>query len=184
MLLSALLRAKRAFVSVLLATASTFGLVLNVTRDSEDKALTAAYRKVAKKAHPDKGGCTRSFQKLQGAREAWDAAREKEVPSGRPESRDGSHGGLVTLPTKTEDARGVPCAWSGSTSHVLWRLVFGSVARVPHFCAWSLAGLVCPALVCDFGEKLSWETSRALGFTVQVFCGQGGQVLLLERAQP
>ena len=127
MVLSALQRAKRTFVSVLLATASAFGLVLNVSRESEDKALTAAYRKVAKKAHLDKGGCTRSFQKLQGAREAWDAAREKEVPSGRPESRNSGHGGLVTLPTKTEGAeyrvRGVAVllTYFGEWSLALWQ---------------------------------------------------------------
>ena len=80
MVLSALQRATRTFVSVLLATASAFGLVLNVSRESEDKALFAVFRKVVKKTQPDKVDCTRSFQKLQGAREAWDAAREKEVP--------------------------------------------------------------------------------------------------------
>ena len=70
MVLSVLQRAKRALVFVLLATASAVGLALNVTRESEDKALTAAYGKVVLKAHPDKGGCKRSFQKLQGAKEA------------------------------------------------------------------------------------------------------------------
>ena len=127
MVLSVLQRAKRALVFVLLATASAVGLALNVTRESEDKALTAAYRKVVLKAHPDKGGCKRSFQKLQGAREAWDAARKQEVPSGRPESRNNSQEGLVTLPTKTEDAehrvRGVAVllTYFGDWSLALWQ---------------------------------------------------------------
>lgn len=127
MVLSVLQRAKRAFVFVLLATASAVGLALNVTRESEDKALTAAYRKVVLKAHPDKGGCKRSFQKLQGAKEAWDAARKQEVPSGRPESRNNSQEGLVTLPTKTEDAehrvRGVAVllTYFGDWSLALWQ---------------------------------------------------------------
>ena len=67
---SLLMRAKRAFVSVLLATAARFGLVLGVNRDADERGLVAAYRRVAKKAHPDKGGNTQAFQKLQAAKEA------------------------------------------------------------------------------------------------------------------
>ena len=59
MSLSVLTRAKRAFVNVLLTTASFFGLPLTVTRDSDDQALVSAYRRVAKKAHPDKGGTSK-----------------------------------------------------------------------------------------------------------------------------
>ena len=48
--------AKRAFVAVLLRVAQFYKLVLGITRDSPDDELTGAYRKVARRAHPDKGG--------------------------------------------------------------------------------------------------------------------------------
>ena len=47
---SLLTRAKRAFVSVLLATAASFGLDLGANRDASEKSLAAAYRRVAKEA--------------------------------------------------------------------------------------------------------------------------------------
>ena len=65
--ISTLLRAKRAFVTVLLRLAAACGLALEITRDSADGAILQAYRRVAKKVHPDKGGSKRKFQELQGA---------------------------------------------------------------------------------------------------------------------
>ena len=53
---SVLTRAKRAFVTVLLTLASACGIALEVPRDSEDKLLLDACRRVARKVHPDKGG--------------------------------------------------------------------------------------------------------------------------------
>ena len=38
--------AKRAFVKVLLALAAIYGLLLQVTRDSDDAAVVKAFRKV------------------------------------------------------------------------------------------------------------------------------------------
>ena len=82
---SVLTRAKRAFVSVLLSLASACGISLEITRDSQDKLLLDAYRRVARKVHPDKGGDKDTFQKLQAAKEAWDAARAKAAPAGNPQ---------------------------------------------------------------------------------------------------
>ena len=53
---SALARTKRAFVAVLLSIARTYSLTLKTNRDSEDNELLQAYRRLVKKAHPDKGG--------------------------------------------------------------------------------------------------------------------------------
>ena len=47
--------AKRAFVTVLLALAAVYGLVLNINRDSVDTELVSAFKRVARKANPDKG---------------------------------------------------------------------------------------------------------------------------------
>ncbi len=51
---STLYRAKRALVSVLLRLAAACGLALEITRESDDGAVLQAYRRVAKKVHPDR----------------------------------------------------------------------------------------------------------------------------------
>ena len=67
--------AKRAFVKVLLALAVTYGSSLHINRDSADDAVSAAYRRVTKRAHPDKGGPVADAQHLQTAQEEWDGAK-------------------------------------------------------------------------------------------------------------
>ena len=57
----------RAFVKVLLALARSYEVVLAVTRDSTAPELLKAYKKVVKKAHPDKGGIAADFRRLQAA---------------------------------------------------------------------------------------------------------------------
>ena len=41
---------------------------LRLSRDSPDKVVMDSFKKVAKKAHPDKGGSTEDAQKLNAAR--------------------------------------------------------------------------------------------------------------------
>lgn len=79
---SALTLAQRKFVSVLLSVAAAYGVAVRANRDSEAGELLKAYRSVARKAHPDKGGSTRRFQALQAAKEAWDAARKHSSSAG------------------------------------------------------------------------------------------------------
>ena len=67
--------AKRAFVKVLLALAATYGLELRLNRDSGDDAVSAAYRRVMKRVHPDKGRPVADAQHLQTAQEEWDGAK-------------------------------------------------------------------------------------------------------------
>ena len=75
--------AARAFVKVLLALACVYELSLSVNRDSPAEAILAAFRKVAKAAHPDKGGQAKHFRELQAARETWGEARKKPRQRGR-----------------------------------------------------------------------------------------------------
>ena len=63
--------AKRALVVLLRALASTYGLQLELTRDSPDEAVTKAFRRVAVKVHPDKGGSKEDSQRLLEARANW-----------------------------------------------------------------------------------------------------------------
>ena len=48
--------AKRALVSLLLRLASLYSLTLGVKRDSPDTEVKSAFRRVSKKAYPDRGG--------------------------------------------------------------------------------------------------------------------------------
>ena len=88
---SLLPRATRTFVSVLLKLAFDYGVVADISRESDDKAISQAYRRVLRKVHPDKGGSKKKFQALQAAKEAWDSARQ----GARPEGRGGEGRGEV-----------------------------------------------------------------------------------------
>ena len=62
---SVLQQAARAFVRVLLAVARVYDVALTVNRDASEKDLLKAYKRVALKAHPDKGGSSENFKTLQ-----------------------------------------------------------------------------------------------------------------------
>jgi hypothetical protein len=116
-------RAKRALVSLLLRLASAYGVALDVRRESDEKAILQAYRRIAKKVHPDKGGTKKSFQALQAAKEAWDSARVERRPSGNPQLAENK---LVLSSASSADgyrvrATAVLLTYSGSWSLPLWR---------------------------------------------------------------
>ena len=82
--------AKRALVVLLRALAITYGLQLDVTRDSSDDVVTKAFRKLAVKVHPDKGGSTQDSQRLLAARDEWmNAMKETEVGEKKRSRRGG-----------------------------------------------------------------------------------------------
>ena len=63
-------------------------LRLTVRRESADKDVSKAFRKVSLKVHPDKGGNLGDFQKLSVANDTWkDALKNRGVP-GRPRSAE------------------------------------------------------------------------------------------------
>ena len=76
--------ARRALVKVLLSLASVYAVLLSVTRDSNDADVLAGYKKLIRKVHPDKGGRTEDAQRLQSAKDAWDATKQGAKQSGRP----------------------------------------------------------------------------------------------------
>ena len=84
---SAIQAAKRALVKVLVALGTAYNVPARVNRDSADSAVTAAYKKLVLKVHLDKRGTTDEFQKLQDAKQKWDAARQTSAPRGPPTSR-------------------------------------------------------------------------------------------------
>ncbi len=62
MVLSAVQIATRAFVKILVAFAAQYQVSVTITRDSSEKDSLAAYRRVVKKVHPDRGGKTEDQQ--------------------------------------------------------------------------------------------------------------------------
>ena len=74
-------KAKRALVSLLLFLARQYGVHIDVTRDSSDKSVETACRKVARRVHPDKGGDLADMQRLQAARDEWQNSRAADEPA-------------------------------------------------------------------------------------------------------
>ena len=75
--------AKRSFLRELLAFAAQYVVPVHVNQDSQDKDVMAAFRRVARKAHPDKGRRVQDSQELHAAKNAWDDARK-----GAPKARE------------------------------------------------------------------------------------------------
>ena len=124
--LSAAVRAQRAFVSALLAMAKKYGVGLEVRRESLPPDVLKAYRQVAKRAHPDKGGHKADFQRLQAAKEEWERAQS---PQPRAQTQRGAAGGGSAIVPAT-------ALWSekGQPGH---RVQSGAVI-LTYFGEWSL----------------------------------------------
>ena len=73
--------AKRALVKVMRELAAKYGVDLALTRESSNNDVQKTFRKIAVKAHPDKGGSQNDFQKLSVASRAAD--RRATVPVSR-----------------------------------------------------------------------------------------------------
>ena len=80
---SVLQAAKRFLVNLLLTFARHYQVQLTISRESDDKDVAKAFKKMILKAHPDKGGRDGDAQKLNTAREAWDDA--KKTSKARPQ---------------------------------------------------------------------------------------------------
>jgi hypothetical protein len=75
--------AKRALVTLLKSLAGIYCVVVVLTRQSTDVEVSAAFKKVARKAHPDKGGAPEHQKALNAARDTWqDALRARKNPGG------------------------------------------------------------------------------------------------------
>ena len=76
--------ATRQFVKTLLTLAALYSLNLRATWDSTDDEVVKAFKRLALKAHPDKGGLLEHAKELNLAKEAWDKSRSKRT-RGRPQ---------------------------------------------------------------------------------------------------
>ena len=106
---SPLQAAKRALVVLLRFLAATNNIPVEVTRDSPDTDVTKAFKKVAAKVHPDKGGATEDSQRLNAARDAWKAAEKAQESRDRrqPTNRARSQASVgAVLPVKAQAPKG------------------------------------------------------------------------------
>ena len=85
MVVSLYQQAMRPFVKVLLTLARVYKIALAINRDASEKDLTKAYKRVALKAHPDKGGSDDHFKTLQASKEKWETLRATKAD--RPDGR-------------------------------------------------------------------------------------------------
>ena len=117
-------QAKRALVKVLLALAAIYTVRLQVSRDSGDTQVLKAYKRVALKVHPDKGGLLEHCQSLNTAKDAWDKARQK-GPKGRTTkaARQEDKPRRLQQPGCSRDSRGTgrQPEKEGLPSAVVWR---------------------------------------------------------------
>lgn len=146
------LAAKRALVRVLLALAALYGVVLSLDREAPDTEVCKAYKRVALKAHPDKGGAVEHAQQLNTAKEAWDQAR-KTSKTGRPPRTGGQpeekrhpqpahlHGPGSTRKDFKVQSVGVLLTYSGVEDLSQWRRFVAhvrlhvSIWKVKYWCA-------------------------------------------------
>jgi len=84
---------------LLLELARAFGASINVTRDTPDNGVKAAYRKVMLKVHPDKpGGSAAAAKRLNNAWDRWNEAnRTGKGQAGRP-----TGGQMAAAPTRSQ----------------------------------------------------------------------------------
>jgi hypothetical protein len=82
--------AKQAFILVLRSLAAVYSLRLELNRTSADTAVLAAFRRVAQKAHPDKGGTSEHQQRLNDAKKMWLEAKSNPGKAGRPKETTGA----------------------------------------------------------------------------------------------
>ncbi|CAE8705721.1 unnamed protein product, partial [Polarella glacialis] len=118
------LRAKRAFVIVLQSIAAAYSVPLDVTRESADNLVTSAFRRVAKKVHPDKGGKLVASQRLLAARQVWEDALRAASANGRP----------VSGKSSATSSSQFYLSW-GAESRREFRIQSEARWRVKHWCA-------------------------------------------------
>ena len=95
-MVSALDKAKRALIVLLRALAAAYGLALSVTRESSDKEVSSAYRKVSRCVHPDKNrGNTEDQKKLNVAYNSWEEVGRKTPNQGGARAKNSESSGTT-----------------------------------------------------------------------------------------
>ena len=169
--LSVAQRAKRALVTLLLSLAQAYGLEVAVCRDSADADVQKAFRKVARHVHPDKGGSAHDPQRLNNARDAWQAATRQGPQRGRPrpaaaaavqEASSGLrvHSEAVLLTYQSWPADVSPAAWARFCVFVNANLVAWKVRHWTATMESNASGSRHMHLMLQFQTEVDCVTSR------------------------
>jgi hypothetical protein len=79
--------AKRALVTFLRMLAQKHDVQFPLTRDAPDAEVTKAFRTLARKAHPDRGGTHEDMLELNRLRDTWQDAKQARGRRGQPRKR-------------------------------------------------------------------------------------------------
>ena len=126
------LAARRALVKVMRRLARANKLKLDLAFDATDAQVLAAYKRLARKCHPDKGGRTAHMQELQAAKNEWDKSKDEATSGGRPQehSHDQAPADSRQMAEVEKDYRirsqAVLLTFSGVADLAQWRRFFSS----------------------------------------------------------
>ena len=157
-------RSKRAFVQVILSLAAAYGLVTQVNRDSDDEAIKAAYRRVVRRVHPDKGGSVADAQRLQAVKDEWDATRKTSKQRGRPARRDQGQAAASTL-----EAHALHSPSAGALANISME----QPEQGPGFCFQATGVMFTYQGICDHAQWArfqSFVTSQLAAWQVAHWC--------------
>ena len=95
----------RGLITLLKLLAAAYGTVCDITRDSSDKEVASAYRKLSRRVHPDKNGGNDADQKrLTAAYNTWQEAL-RQAPGHSGGKREAADPSAVLVPVPTAAAR-------------------------------------------------------------------------------
>ena len=177
--ISAVTFATRAFVKVMTALAAAYAAGIHVNRDSAVEELLAAYKKLALRVHPDKGGRKEHMQELLAAKAAWVAARAASVPKGGRPPAQGESKELRRRPASSSrayevHARVVLLTYHGFQDLTQWHR-FVEMVRAA-LTAWSVQRWCATFEACETGAlhtHLVMQFTRKVHTTVQTFVFEG-----------
>ena len=157
MVLSQMQIARRSCVKVLVALGAKYKLTATLNRDADDLTLNTYFRKLARLAHPDKGGSEIDMKTLHAARDAWNAQQKGNRSRGRPKQTAADNaekaapgGELAVDPTPSVsgskrvyrvNSEGVMLTYMSIADHAQWHRIVSFIRqhlrpwRVKYWCA-------------------------------------------------
>ena len=176
-------KAKRAYVKVLLSLASKYEITAGINRDSDEKALSLCFRKLARRTHPDKGGCDAAAKLLHVARDEWRAAQKRSESPKEPQTAAPSSTTLANPLASQKAARkayriqseGVMLTYQGIRDFAMWlrfvQFVEGMIKAwgVKH---WGATWEMCPE-TNSLHTHLYLQFFSAVDRTVAAFAFEG-----------
>ena len=115
----------RALIRVLVHLVSVYGIQLALTQEASDTQVNAAFRRVVKAVHPDKGGKVEDAQRLHSVKDDWDAAKNNSA-AGRPRADESSGRGAPSQAAVAGQTSGSFSTFAGVLNEGDFELVSGT----------------------------------------------------------